>query len=198
MSLSLTDLYASIDEWRTLASQYLVKSQWFTLRSDRCENNEQMIIDPYYVIEAKDWVQMVILNDRYEVLLNCQYRHGAGIKSLELPCGEIETGEDPKDAFQRELAEETGVEVDKVIALGHFYPNPARQNNRVYTFLGTQARQVKAQQLDATEDIKFGFFSPLELENLIKEQQFPQGLHIASWHLAQKCAPPEIRKHLLG
>lgn len=44
--------------WKTLASTYLFKDDWLTVRADKCEKPDGKIIDPYYVYEFPDWVQL--------------------------------------------------------------------------------------------------------------------------------------------
>ena len=141
-------------------------------------------------------MHLIILNDRYEVLLTYQYRHGAQIESLEFPCGEIEPGESPEVTAKRELMEETGYAVHTINTVGSFYSNPARQTNRAYTLLGTGAYLVAEQKLDDSESIKFGFFSIAELEHFITTGQFSQGLHIGSWYQVLKLSPVDIQKEI--
>ncbi|MCP4753522.1 MAG: hypothetical protein GY866_21745, partial [Proteobacteria bacterium] len=40
-----------LDPWKTLKSRYIVDDEWLTLRADRCETAEGVIIDPFYVLE---------------------------------------------------------------------------------------------------------------------------------------------------
>jgi 8-oxo-dGDP phosphatase len=94
--------------WKTLSSRYIVRDRWMTLRADRCETGAGVVLDPYYVQEPEDWVQVVAFDSQDRVLLIRRYRHGAGLISTELPCGVVERGETPALAAARELLEETG------------------------------------------------------------------------------------------
>jgi hypothetical protein len=53
--------------------------------------------------------------------------------------------------------EETGCVAGCLGLLPVMAPNPARYNNRIFTFIASNARQIQQQQLDATEDIEFEF-----------------------------------------
>jgi len=64
------------------------------------------------------------------------------------------------------------------------FPNPARYNNRIFTFMATGARHVQQQQLDATEDIEFEFLSLAEVLELIDSGSFSQALHVSGLFLA--------------
>jgi 8-oxo-dGTP pyrophosphatase MutT (NUDIX family) len=170
--------------WKTLASRYLVRDRWMKLRADRCETANGTVLDPYYVQEVDDWAQVVAFDPADRVLVIRQYRHGAGRVFTELPCGGIEQGEPPIEAASRELLEETGCTAESLEALPVTFPNPARYNNRIFTFLAAGARHVQPQQLDAAEDIEFEFLPLAEVLSLINSGSFSQALHVSGLFLA--------------
>ena len=85
--------------WKKLSSHYLHKGPWATLRSDRCQMPNGRIVDDYYVLEYPNWVNAVAITDDNKVLMVHQYRHAAGIVSLEIPGGVIEDGEMPQQTL---------------------------------------------------------------------------------------------------
>ena len=170
--------------WKTLASRYLVRDRWMKLRADRCETANGIVLDPYYVQEVDDWAQVVAFDPADRILVIRQYRHGAGRVFTELPCGGIDRGEPPIEAASRELLEETGCTAESLQALPVMFPNPARYNNRIFTFMATGARHVQQQQLDATEDIEFEFLPLAEVLGLIDSGSFSQALHVSGLFLA--------------
>jgi ADP-ribose pyrophosphatase len=141
--------------WETTSTQYLLKDRWLTLRADSCQVSPALTVSPYYVIEGKDAIHAVVVNEEGEVLLTCQYRHGAQVASFEFPCGELNSREDATNALRRELLEETGCAISESALIGTFYANPARQTNKVYTFLCTGARLTGKTNWDETEQIGF-------------------------------------------
>src|SRR6201996_7621465 len=100
--------------WKTCSSTYLHKGPWATLRSDKCEMPDGRIVDTYYVLEYPNWVNAVAITEEGKVLMVRQYRHAAGIVSLEIPGGVIDGDEAPEAAMRRELLEETGYQFDKM------------------------------------------------------------------------------------
>ncbi|RZK46767.1 MAG: NUDIX hydrolase, partial [Pedobacter sp.] len=95
-------------KWQKLASKYLVRERWATLRVDTCKLPNGTIKDDYYVLEYPNWVNAVALTKENQLILVRQYRFAAEIISLEVPGGVIDDGEDPETAIVRELIEETG------------------------------------------------------------------------------------------
>jgi 8-oxo-dGTP pyrophosphatase MutT (NUDIX family) len=155
-----------------------------TLRADRCETETGVVIDPYYVQEPEDWVQVVAFDPEDRILVIRQYRHAAGLICAELPSGGIERGEVPAHAAARELLEETGCAAQTLAPLPVMSPNPARYSNRMHTFIATGTRQVQQQQLDATEEIEFEFLTLPQVLSLIDAGSFLQAMNVGSLFLA--------------
>jgi len=174
----------TITPWKTVNSHYLIRDSWVVLRADRCETAGGVVLDPYYVQEPPDWVQIVAFDFEDRILITRQYRHGAGKTSTEIPCGAVEPGETPTEAIQRELLEETGCKSEILQPLPILSPNPARYSNRIHPFVATGVRQVQEQRVDETEEIEFEFLSVNEVLALIDAGLFSQALHVASIFLA--------------
>ena len=134
-------------------TKYVYTSPYGNLRIDTCRLPNGMTCE-YNVCEYPDWVDIVAINEDHELVLVKQYRHGAGIFSLEVVAGSVENGEAHEDAMVRELQEETGyVCLSKPILLGRFHHNPARQNNMLSIFFCDNIKRTHEQNLDDIEDI---------------------------------------------
>jgi 8-oxo-dGTP pyrophosphatase MutT (NUDIX family) len=103
----------------------------------------------FSLIDCVDWVNVIALTDTGRVVLIRQFRPGTNQICLEVPGGMMEPGEDPATAAARELAEETGYTGGSLQVLGKVAPNPAIQNNALYTVL---ARGVTLTQAPAPDD----------------------------------------------
>ena len=183
----------SLSPWKILKSTYLIKDRWLTLRADTCETGEGLLIDPFYILEKRDWAHVVGFDAQDRILVVRQYRHGSKSICVELPCGVIdESDASPLQAAKRELLEETGCKSAHYENLGSVYANPARQTNRVYAFLAFDVRQIAEPKLDATENIEFEFVNLSTLFQLIDSGAFSQSLHIASVFMALR------KRNLLG
>jgi 8-oxo-dGTP pyrophosphatase MutT (NUDIX family) len=170
--------------WKIVDSRYLIRDPWMVLRADRCETAAGVSIDPYYVLEPPDWIQLIAFDRQDRILLNRQYRHGAGIISTEFPCGKVERGEAPADAARRELLEETGCAAEELLALPVLSPNPTHYSNRLHAFIAVNTHPVQHPKVDPTEEIEFGFSTIPDVLALIDQGAFLQALHVAYFFLA--------------
>ena len=173
--------------WTVTASKYLLRDKWLTVRADQCWTARGVPVDPYYVLEYPDWIQVVAFDAEQRVLVTQQYRHAAGSVCLELPSGIVEeSDETPLAAAQRELREETGYASDHFEAVGHFSPNPATHTNTLHCFVAYDVSRVQEASQDETEDVSSGFMSIDALMAAVEIGRFSQALHVASLLLSLK------------
>jgi 8-oxo-dGTP pyrophosphatase MutT (NUDIX family) len=140
-------------DWPLLGSRRLQDARVFALRADRSRHPVTGVERDVYVIESPDWVNVIALTERDDVVLIEQFRHGTRRVTLEIPGGMLEPGEDPVTAGLRELREETGFAGGEATLLGHCEPNPAIQDNRCFFVLARGVARVAEASLDEGEDI---------------------------------------------
>ncbi len=116
---------------------------------------------PFVVLDCPDWVNVIPITHDGHVVFIRQFRHGVRAETLEVPGGMIDPGESPAAAALRELREETGYAAPAAEPLGYVYPNPAIQNNRTYSYVARQVRQVGEPDLDPFEHVEV-VLHPLE------------------------------------
>ncbi len=105
------------------------------------------------VLESHDWVNVVAITPRQEILFVRQFRFGTEQVTLEIPGGLIAPGEAPAAAALRELREETGHVAAQLVPLGPVEPNPAFLTNLCHQFLATGVTPAGSLALDDGEDI---------------------------------------------
>lgn len=169
-------------KWQKLASKYLVKERWATLRVDTCKLQNGAIKDDYYVLEYPNWVNAVALTIDHKMILVRQYRFAADIISLEIPGGVIDDGEEPEAAIIRELQEETGYSFESCELIATLYPNPATSTNKTFTYLLKGGVKTHDQHLDEHEILNVEEYTIDEVKQLLKENKIDQALHVAGLH----------------
>lgn len=172
-----------IKPWTLVSSQLMVADSWLRLRADRCRRADGLIIEPYYVNEAPDWVCVLPVTSTGKVVLTREYRHGIGAVVTGLPGGVVDGGDpDPEAAANRELLEETGYTGKATVFLGAFFANWTNQTNKIHFFLARDVEKTADQTLDAQEEIEVLLH---DLAEVRAPGFFRQAYHITCLHLAE-------------
>ena len=167
---------------KTLSSDYLTKSTYFTSRKDVYQLDSGKIVDPYYVVEIPDSVICMGITDQGEVLLVKQYRHPIQQMSFELPGGFIDPGEDIQKAAAREIMEETGYAFTSFHALGKTSANPGLISNYTHLYIALGGKKSAAQSLDENEEIEIIHASIPEIKHMMNRGEIIQSLHEVCIH----------------
>lgn len=173
-----------MEHWIRTGRRTLVNDRWMRLHADDCRLPNGHTLTPYYVMEESEWVHVVAVDAQGRVLVTWQYRYAAGVFCAELPGGTADASEPPLSAAKRELKEETGFEAADWTLLGVMHANPARQTNRIHSYLARGLSGGGEQSLDISEEIAFGFRSTGEIKRMIHTGEFGQAMHIATFLLA--------------
>ncbi len=173
-----------LDNWKLLKSRTILKSFPFNILKKRYLNPINKKKFTAFVLDVPDWANIIVFNDKKEILLVRQFRFGSDKIELEIPGGCIFKGESPKKAAQRELREETGYHVDleNLKQIGVVEANPAIQNNKCYTFLTEKISSLGEQELDPDEIIEYEFASREQVRKYIREGQITNTYIIAAFH----------------
>lgn len=167
--------------WTVERTRKVVQDRWLSVRADRCRMPDGRAVDPYYVLEYPDWVNVVAINEAREVVLVRQYRHGIAQVVLELPSGVVEQSDgDPLVTVRRELLEETGYASDSFQLTGKLSANPATHSNLTHCYLATECRKVAEPRLDEIEDLEVVLVPLDRLGELARSGALLQSLHVGS------------------
>lgn len=103
-----------------------------------------------------------------------QYRYPAQEHLLEAPAGKLEPGEDPFEAVQRELSEETGLTAGKYIPLGGFYTSPGFSTEKLYLYIATELTKGESHP-DEGEFLDLQVLPLKELTEKVLAGEIPDG-----------------------
>lgn len=161
-----------------LESVYLSHEPWLTVRKDKIQLSNGVVIPEYYVLEYPNWVNVLAITKDKKFLLVRQYRHGTGTTNYEL-CGGCVDKEDasPLAAAQRELLEETGFGKGKWRFNLKMSANPSTTNNWTFNFIAEDVEPIGEQHLDGGEDISFELLSLDEIKTLLQNNEIIQSMH---------------------
>lgn len=122
--------------WLTAASELVYENPWISVREDRVVRPDG---EPgvYGVVHYKNVAVGVLpVEDGYTYLVG-QYRYPLERYSWEIPEGGCPEGEEPLQAAQRELKEETGLEAGSWRKLGEAHLSNSVADEHAVWFLAT-------------------------------------------------------------
>ena len=127
---------------------------------ERRDGDEVVVHGPAAAIVAVD------RQDR--VMLVRQVRAGAGGPLLELPAGNVDQGEPPVEAAQRELREETGLRGGEWIEVANVYTTPGYCDERIHVFVARDLEEGEPDP-DGSEELELVRVPLAEVPTLLPE-----------------------------
>ena len=164
--------------WTVRRSRHVLRDRWISVRADDCYTPAGVDVSPYYVLEYRDFVHVLALDQEDQVVLARQYRHGLGEVCLELPGGIMDAGEaDPIEAAIRELREETGFSGGQFGRLATLAVNPANFSNRLH-LVGARGVVAGPAQPDTAEEIEVVLVARAEARRLALSGAIMNAQHV--------------------
>ena len=140
---------------------------------------------PYTIVRMKPFSCVLPVVDAgttdARLLLVRQYRYAVDGWQLELPAGGIEVGELPRAAAERELREESGLQVAELKELGYTYPSAGSTSEKAYLFAARCSQETVSRDLDMGEQIELVFVNRAEMKELLCSDEYAHAVTYAAW-----------------
>lgn len=162
---------------RTLSSQVIYNGAVFGIRRDE-------VIEPTGVKTTREMIThpgsavvLPVLPDG-RILLIQQYRYAARQYLWELVAGRIDPGEDPRQAAERELKEETGYRAERLRIFLEFFPTPGFLEEKMFLLLAEGLTPGKPNPEDDEKIVCRGY-THKQLEGMIRKGKLHDAKTIA-------------------
>ncbi len=115
-----------------------------------------------------------------------QYRKAVEKEMLEIVAGIREEGEGSEACVVREIGEETGYGVERLVRLGRIYSSPGYTEEQVSLYYARVREWDGCAQCDEDEDIDVEKYSRDQVEGMILSGEIEDSKAISSWLLYEK------------
>lgn len=157
----------SFRAWRTIDRREVFQVPGrLTVSVETVELPNGKIINDYWQVTARSYVVVFAETTDGRVICLRQYRHGPRRVNLELVAGQIEDGEDPLQAAQRELLEEAGYTSPQWTSLGPYVASASQGSGTAHYF---RARAAVKTAEPASGDLEDAEILILTRDELVAE-----------------------------
>lgn len=133
---------------RIIESRRIYDGRIVNVRIDRVELGDGHVATRE-IVEHSQAVAIVPVAPDGRIVMVRQYRLPVGREMLELPAGSLDSDEDPEQAAQRELQEETGFRAARIERIGGFWVAPGYCTEYIHIYL---AEDLTESRLAGDED----------------------------------------------
>ena len=167
-----------MSEEKTISSKPIYQGRIINVRDDEVMLTNGRVTRRE-IVEHKDVVAVVALDEKDNVLLVKQYRKPVEKALLEIPAGGVDDNETPDECALREMQEETGYRPERLEKIGGVYASPGYCNEYLYLYMATDLVPGK---LTADDDEQIELVRvPLEqIPNLISSGQICDAKSVAA------------------
>jgi ADP-ribose pyrophosphatase len=168
----------------TLGTRCVYENRWMRVREDairRRDGSEGI----YGVVEKRDFVVIVPVEEDGRIHLVQQYRYPVGARYWEFPQGAWEQtpGANPVEVARGELREETGLEADDMARAGHLFEAYGYSNQGYHVYLATGLRRGNADLDHEEQDLVTQIFPLKEVERMIRDGEIKDTTTVAAFGL---------------
>lgn len=152
--------------WQTLARRPVLQvgdGRFLSVEYHTIQLPDGHIIDEWPWLDTPSFVNVVAETTDGRFICFRQTKYAAEGVTLAIPGGYLEPNEEPLDAVQRELREETGYAAEEWIFLGRYVVDGNRGNGFAHLYLARGAHYVQPIDADDLEEQEMLFLTKSEL-----------------------------------
>lgn len=138
------------------------------IQRDQLQIDQHTPYTYYTLVTPPRAVVILASTEEGAYLLTEEYRHPTGHILLSCPGGYIDTGEDPLEAAQRELLEETGFQAQSFTLMGEAFPYAGFSCQKTFYVHAQKACFASRPKLEASEIIQNKLLTPDALNQAIQ------------------------------
>jgi ADP-ribose diphosphatase len=173
--------------WKIKSTKQVYSSDLIKLYEDTLDlDGEEKI---YIRAIRRNYSTIVPFISKNNVLVVRSYRHLVDSIQVEAPSGYIEEGENPNQAAERELEEETGYRARKIVSLGYYtldYSMFEQTGNifAAYDLVNNNSEGKSRQYLGKMEKIEIDIVTIEQIKQLLYEGKILNAASIVAFHKA--------------
>jgi 8-oxo-dGDP phosphatase len=168
-----------------LSSRLVYENPWMSVTEDEVQRRDGSI-GQYGVVHSRDFV-VVIPFDGERFHLVEQYRYPVGARLWEFPQGSVADGDlTPRQMAEVELAEETGLRAERLVALGFLHHGYGRSTNGFHAFFATGLTPGAAAREVEEQDMRTAAFTLDELWAMVEAGRVTDAASLAAMALLER------------
>ncbi|APU13493.1 MULTISPECIES: NUDIX domain-containing protein [Actinoalloteichus] len=167
----------------TVSSRQVYANPWMTVREDAIRRQDGSA-GTYGVVDKPNYA-LIIPADGDRLHLVEQFRYPLGLRRWEFPQGTAPDRAVVEQAVlaERELREETGLRAASMVEIGLLDVAPGHSSQRGRVYLATELTEGEAQREHEEQDMRGGWFTRTEFEQMIAEGLITDAQSIAAYAL---------------
>lgn len=166
---------------KVLSSSTAYEGPIFSVQKQKIATPDGLTVNRDLIDHAAAVVILALTADHKQALIGREYRVGVNREAIALPAGLINPGEDPETAARRELAEETGYEVQSLKPLLTITASEGMTNELQHCFVATiDPAKRTSKHFDADEFVTTSLVDVADIITAINQGQITSAQTIAT------------------